>query len=164
MICGFDLADFFVHQDFDRQLAIENLLPNFGNTLRAQRVRLRGQPSGGLVFSYDLSSGLSDHFGVGEGFCLTRFNRSNTAHAPFGGDGDCLLYILHWLVHSSLAFHCLANGINHRRLGGIKKPIRKPAGTPYPCLTFTSSPAPATAFSIDLCGLCLTTILLRAIP
>src|SRR5579864_5002995 len=43
---------------------------------------VRGQPSGGLVFSYDLSSGLSDHLGVGEGFCLIRLARSNTAHAP----------------------------------------------------------------------------------
>src|SRR5579863_10318150 len=43
---------------------------------------VRGQPSGGLVFSYDLSSGLSDHLGLGDGFCLIRFRRSNTAHAP----------------------------------------------------------------------------------
>jgi hypothetical protein len=28
----------------------------------------RGQPSGGLVFWYDLSSGLSDHFGMNAGF------------------------------------------------------------------------------------------------
>src|SRR5438128_8436318 len=56
---------------------------------RASRVHVghsesvaRGHPSGGLVFSYDLSSGLSDHFGVGDGFCLTRFSRSNTNHAP----------------------------------------------------------------------------------
>src|SRR6476661_1731190 len=56
---------------------------------RASRVQVgqsesvsRGQPSGGLVFSYDLSSGLSDHLGVGEGLGLTRFIRSNTTHAP----------------------------------------------------------------------------------
>src|SRR2546429_9786367 len=30
----------------------------------------RGKPSVGLVFSHDLSSGLSDHFGVTEGFGL----------------------------------------------------------------------------------------------
>src|SRR5713101_6127102 len=30
----------------------------------------RGQPSVGLVFSQDFSSGLSDHFGVNEGFGL----------------------------------------------------------------------------------------------
>ncbi len=43
---------------------------------------VRGQPSGGFDFSYDLSSGFSDHFGVGDGFGLTRFKRSNTAQVP----------------------------------------------------------------------------------
>src|SRR6267154_2211494 len=42
----------------------------------------RGQPSGGFDFSHDLSSGLSDHFGVGDAFGETRFRRSKTAHAP----------------------------------------------------------------------------------
>src|SRR5579862_6796360 len=42
----------------------------------------RGQPSGGLDFSYDLRSGLSDHFGVGDGLGLMRFKRSNTTHDP----------------------------------------------------------------------------------
>src|SRR5215831_14182886 len=44
---------------------------------------LRGQPSGGFDFSYDLSRGLSDHFGVGDGLGLIRFRRSKTTHAPF---------------------------------------------------------------------------------
>src|SRR5215469_12215414 len=47
---------------------------------------LRGQPSGGLVFSQDLSSGLSDHFGVNDGLGLMRFNRSKTAHAPLAAN------------------------------------------------------------------------------
>src|SRR5271157_611285 len=42
----------------------------------------RGQPSGGFDFSHDLSSGLSDHFGVGDALGRTRFRRSKTAHAP----------------------------------------------------------------------------------
>src|SRR5437868_9163066 len=57
---------------------------------RASRVQIgqsesvsRGQPSGGLVFSYDLRSGLSDHFGVKEGFCLILFRPLKTTHAPF---------------------------------------------------------------------------------
>src|SRR5256885_16811549 len=41
----------------------------------------RGQPSGGFVFSYDFSSGFSDHLGVNPGFCLMRLTRSNTDHA-----------------------------------------------------------------------------------
>src|SRR5881397_3015720 len=43
----------------------------------------RGQPSGGFVFSYDFRSGLSDHAGVNEGFCLILFRPLNTSHAPF---------------------------------------------------------------------------------
>src|SRR5215472_1838994 len=42
----------------------------------------RGQPSGGFDFSYDFNRGLSDHFGVGDGFGLMRFSRSKTAHTP----------------------------------------------------------------------------------
>src|SRR5580692_9370778 len=40
----------------------------------------RGQPSGGFDFSYDLSRGLSDHFGVGEGLGLMRLTRSKIIH------------------------------------------------------------------------------------
>src|SRR5207302_11231532 len=43
---------------------------------------VRGQPSGGLDFSYDLRSGFSDHLGVGDGLGLMRLTRSNTAQAP----------------------------------------------------------------------------------
>src|SRR5437667_11645849 len=43
----------------------------------------RGQPSGGFVFSYDLSSGLSDHFGVNDGRCLILLRLLKTIHAPF---------------------------------------------------------------------------------
>jgi len=42
----------------------------------------RGHPSGGFDFSHDLSSGFSDHFGVGDAFGAIRFKRWNTAHAP----------------------------------------------------------------------------------
>src|SRR5216110_2271291 len=56
---------------------------------RASRVHVghsesvsRGQPSGGLVFSYDFSSGLSDHFGVNDGFCLIWFRPLKTVQTP----------------------------------------------------------------------------------
>src|SRR5262245_16710768 len=42
----------------------------------------RGQPSGGLLFSHDFSSGLSDHLGVNAGAGLMRFTRSKTDQAP----------------------------------------------------------------------------------
>ena len=60
---------------------------------------VRGQPSGGFDFSYDLSSGLSDHFGVGDGLGLMRFSRSNTAHAPLAASDGCFFYVLDRLVH-----------------------------------------------------------------
>src|SRR6266436_10435177 len=57
---------------------------------RASRVQVgqsesvsRGQPSGGFVFSYDLSSGLSDHFGMNDGRWLILLRVLNTTHAPF---------------------------------------------------------------------------------
>src|SRR5947207_4388913 len=56
---------------------------------RASRVHVgqsesvsRGQPSGGFVFSYDFSSGLSDHFGMKDGRWLILFNPLKTTHAP----------------------------------------------------------------------------------
>src|ERR1041385_1557557 len=44
---------------------------------------LRGQPSGGLVFSHDLSMGLSDHLGVNDGRGLMVLVFLKTAHPPF---------------------------------------------------------------------------------
>src|SRR5262245_51980543 len=56
---------------------------------RASRVHVgqsesvsRGQPSGGLVFWYHLFSGLSDHFGVKEGFWRIEFSVLNRCQAP----------------------------------------------------------------------------------
>src|SRR5688500_6614767 len=42
----------------------------------------RGQPSGGLVFWYDFSIGLSDHFGVNAGFWLILLSREKTCQTP----------------------------------------------------------------------------------
>src|SRR5256885_14525409 len=57
---------------------------------RASRVQVghsesvsRGHPSGGFVFSYDFSSGLSHHLGVKDGRWLILFRVLNTTHAPF---------------------------------------------------------------------------------
>src|SRR5579862_303944 len=81
----------------------------------------RGQPSGGFDFSYDLSSGFSDHFGVGDGFGFTRFKRSNTAHVPLAAtttafstyliglrmlaSGSWILAFGHWLFAYGSLFH-----------------------------------------------------------
>src|SRR5579885_826003 len=41
----------------------------------------RGHPSGGFTFSQDFKSGLSDHFGVNEGFRWIELTLSKTNHA-----------------------------------------------------------------------------------
>ena len=41
----------------------------------------RGQPSLGFCFSHDFRRGLSDHFGVKEGFGLMRLTLSKTCQA-----------------------------------------------------------------------------------
>src|SRR4030095_15751297 len=43
----------------------------------------RGQPSCGLVFSYDFRRGLSDQRGMNEGFCLILLAVENTCQMPF---------------------------------------------------------------------------------
>src|SRR5215510_34149 len=73
-----------------------------GTHLGQRESVLRGQPSGGLVFSHDFNSGLSDHFGVKDGFGLIRFSLSKTAHAPLAAIertfsaylmGRCILWL-----------------------------------------------------------------------
>jgi len=48
---GLDLAMFFVHQNFVRQFAVKNLLADFRDTLRAQRIGEPASRSGGFDFS-----------------------------------------------------------------------------------------------------------------
>jgi hypothetical protein len=62
---------------------------------RASRVHVgqsesvtRGQPSGGLVFWYDFSSGLSDHFGVNDGRCLILFKLLKITQAPLAASAS----------------------------------------------------------------------------
>ena len=79
---GLDLADFFVHQHFVRQLAVENLLADFGHALRAQRIGGARPAQRRLGLFVGLEQRLVRPLGVGEGFGLMRFKRSNTTHAP----------------------------------------------------------------------------------
>src|SRR5438034_10241884 len=86
-------------------------------TQRGQRESVvRGHPSGGFCFSYDFSSGLSDHFGVNDGFWLIWLRESNTCHAPFAATakafstyftGLCIL-CLHLLFFTVTAIYFFA--------------------------------------------------------
>src|ERR1700688_2597446 len=73
---------------------------------------VRGQPRGGFDFSYDLSSGFSDHFGVGDGFGLTRFKRSNTAQVPLAARTAAFSTYLIGLRMGALSFSLLASSQN----------------------------------------------------
>ena len=73
---------------------------------RASRVQVghsesvsRGQPSGGFVFSYDLSSGLSDHFGVNDGRWLILFRLLKITQAPLAAMESPFSSVFDRLMH-----------------------------------------------------------------
>ena len=74
---------------------------------RASRVQVghsesvsRGQPSGGFVFSYDFSSGLSDHFGVNDGPLVDLVQAVEDHPGAVGRDREPLLDVLDRRVHA----------------------------------------------------------------
>ena len=81
---------------------------------------VRGQPSGGFDFWYDFSSGLSDHFGVNEGFWLMLLTLSNTAHAPLAAMVTAFsTYLIGLCIYAS------------RKIVGGGPPHSGRSGTPY---------------------------------
>src|SRR5437867_503950 len=63
----------------------------------------RGHPSGGFVFSYDLRSGFSDHFGVNDGFCRIWFRPLKTYQAPVAAmDSPFSTYLMGACMFASL--------------------------------------------------------------
>ena len=59
----------------------------------------RGQPSGGLVFCHDFSSGLSDQRGVKDGFWRIGFTVENTCHRPLAVTASPFSSVLDGSVH-----------------------------------------------------------------
>jgi hypothetical protein len=55
---GLDLAHFFVHQHVDRQMAVENLLPDFRHALRTKRIGRAGPTQRRLRFFPGFEQGL----------------------------------------------------------------------------------------------------------
>ena len=89
MIVRLDLADLLVQQDA-RRPSCRRESPG---ALRARSVGQsesvsRGQPSGGFVFSYDFSSGLSDHFGVNDGPLVDLVQTVEHHPGAVGGDAS----------------------------------------------------------------------------
>ena len=122
---GFDLADFFVGQNFDGQLAIENLLADFGDTLRAQRVRGARPAQRRLGLLIGLEQGLVGPLGLGRRILLDPVGALEYRPRALGGDGHCFLHILYWLVHVlslSTAWDYGKSGICHFSLGESSQP------------------------------------------
>src|SRR5438270_3958881 len=75
-----------------------------GTHLGQRESVVRGHPSGGFCFSYDLSRGLSDHLGVKEGLGLMLLSLSKTCHAPFAATVTAFsTYLMAFGIHVLLA-------------------------------------------------------------
>src|SRR5580658_10045702 len=118
---GFDLADFLVHQHFVRQFAVENLLANFRDTLRAQRIGGARPAEGRLRLLVGLEQRLVGPFWRGRWVGLDAIHPVEDYPSAFGGDGYCFLYVLNRLAHVSfwlLSFFmvlCAVSGKNSGR-------------------------------------------------
>src|SRR3954471_21654195 len=72
----------------------------------------RGHPSVGFVFSYDFSSGLSDHLGVKDGFWLIWLAVLKTCHRPLAAiDSPFSTYFIGACIQSSPLERSEADGL-----------------------------------------------------
>ena len=97
---GLDLADFFVHQHFVRQFAVENLLADFRHALGAERVSGARPAQRRLGLFVGLQQRLLRPFRRRRWVLLDLIQAVEHHPRAFGGDGDCFLHVLHWLVHA----------------------------------------------------------------
>src|SRR6266496_1510753 len=105
---GFDLADFFIEQHFVRQMAVENLLTDFGHALRAKRVGRARPAEWRLRLLVGLKQRLVRPLGRRRGIRLDPVQAIKYCPNTFGSHRDCFLYVLNWLVHECFCpFHCL---------------------------------------------------------
>ena len=95
---GLDLAQLFVLQDLDRQLAVEDLLADIRDALGTERIGLARPAQLGLLLFPALEQGLSDHFGVKEGFGLIEFSLSKTNQAALAATATAFSTCLIGLV------------------------------------------------------------------
>ena len=96
-----DLADFFVHQHFMRQMAVENLLPDFRHTLRAQRIGRARPAQRRLRLLVRLEQRFVGPLRRGRRIRLDAIQALEYRPCPLGGDDDCFLYVLDRLAHDS---------------------------------------------------------------
>src|SRR4029077_12793103 len=101
---GLDLADFLVHQNVNRQMAVENLLPYFRHALGTKRISRARPAERRLRLFPRLEQGL-----IGPLRSRRRIRRNavqafKNCPCARGGNRHGLLNIFNRLVHSALAF------------------------------------------------------------
>ena len=96
---GFDLADLFIEQNFVRQLAVENLLTDFGHALWAERVGCARPSERRLRLLVGLKQRLVRPLGRRRRIRLDAVHAIKNRPNALGSNRDCLLYIFNWLVH-----------------------------------------------------------------
>ena len=111
---GLDLADLLVHQDFDRQLAVEDLLADFGNALGAERIGRARPAQRRLRLLVRLQQRLVGPLRRKRRIGVDAVELVENGPCAFGGNGDCFLNVLDRLMHSRLSC-CDGVGPPHRQ-------------------------------------------------
>ncbi len=98
---GLDLSYFFVHQNFVREFAVENLLADFRDTLRAQRIGGAWPAEGRLRLFVGLEQRLVGPFRGGRDSGLDAVQAVEDNPRAFGGGNCYFFYVLDRLAHVS---------------------------------------------------------------
>ncbi len=89
-----DFANLLVAQDFDRQLAVEDLLADFRDALRAQRIGLARPAELGLLLLPALQQRLVGPLGRERRVRADGIELVKNEPRGIGGDGDCFFDVL----------------------------------------------------------------------
>ena len=98
-----DLAGLLVHQHFDRQLAVDDLLANFGNALGAERVGGARPAQRRLRLLIRLQQRLVGPLGRKRRIRIDTVQFVEDCPSALGSDGDSLFNILNRFVHLRLS-------------------------------------------------------------
>ncbi len=99
----FDLAGLLVHQDFDRQLAVDDLLANVGYALGAKRIGAARPAQRRLGFLVRLEQRLIGPLGRKRRIGMDAVQFVEDYPCAPGGNGDSLFNILYGFVHLRLS-------------------------------------------------------------
>ena len=96
---GLDLAGLLVHEDLDRQLAVDDLLADFGDALGTERVGGARPAERRLGLLIRLQQRLVRPLGRERWVGINAIELVENHPRAFGGDGDSFFNILNGLVH-----------------------------------------------------------------